>query len=101
MRRRLPNRREHEVVDLEHGGIRYTVGIGRAVDGSLAEVFIDSGKAGSTIDAYARDGAILVSLLLQYGITISAIRHSITRLPKGGAAGPLGAVLDRLSQMEV
>ena len=31
-RERLPNRRGHELLDFEHGGIRYTVGIGRFAD---------------------------------------------------------------------
>ena len=32
-RKRLPNRRAHELLDFEHTGISYTAGIGRFEDG--------------------------------------------------------------------
>ena len=45
-RRRLPNRREHELIEFEHAGIRYTAGAGRFEDGDLAEIFLHTrGKA--------------------------------------------------------
>jgi hypothetical protein len=37
-RRRLPNRRGHELLDFEHGGIHYTAGIGRFENGDLQRV---------------------------------------------------------------
>ena len=52
-RQRLPNRREHRVIPFEFDGIRFTAGIGRYDDGRLAEVFIDSNKAGSAVEANA------------------------------------------------
>jgi len=96
-RQRLPNRRAHEVFTFEHAGIRYTVGLGRFGDSRLAEVFVDAGKAGSMIDAYARDGAVLISLLLQHGLDVADIKHSITRRSDGSAASALGALLDLLA----
>jgi hypothetical protein len=48
-RRRLPNRREHELIDFEHGGIRYTAVIGRFNDGALAEIFLNTGKHGTML----------------------------------------------------
>ena len=44
IRDRLPNRRGHELLSFEHGGFRYTAGIGRFADGRLAELFLDCSK---------------------------------------------------------
>jgi hypothetical protein len=89
-RRRLPNRREHELVDFEHGGIRYTAGIGRFDDGTLAEVFLNAwGKAGSMVDVLARDTAVLASLALQCGASVDTIRHALIRNSDGSASGAL------------
>ena len=32
-RHRLPNRRRHEVIEFDHGGFRYTAGLGRFDEG--------------------------------------------------------------------
>ena len=45
IRDRLPNRRGHELLSFEHGGFRYTAGIGRFADGRLAELFLDCRRA--------------------------------------------------------
>jgi len=52
-RRRLSNRREHELIDFEHGGIRYTAGVGRFEDGTLAEIFLNTAKQGTAVDVNA------------------------------------------------
>jgi ribonucleoside-diphosphate reductase alpha chain len=46
-RKRLPDRREHELIDLEHGGFLYTAGIGRFEDGRLVEIFFNVSKSGT------------------------------------------------------
>jgi hypothetical protein len=43
---RLPNRRGHELLDFEHGGIRYTAGIGRFEDGSWGSTGQHGGGTG-------------------------------------------------------
>jgi hypothetical protein len=98
-RRRLPNRREHELIDFEHVGIRYTAGIGRFPDSAaVAEVFLNvSGKAGGMIDVLARDSAVLASLALQHGATIGTLRHAFICNADGSASGALGVLLDRLA----
>jgi hypothetical protein len=97
-RRRLPDRRAHEVLDFEHAGIRFTGGIGRFPEGAIAEVFLNvSGKAGGMIDVLSRDAAVLVSLGLQYGASIDELRHALIRNTDGSAAGAIGALLDRLA----
>lgn len=98
-RSRLPHRREHEVIEFEHAGIRYTAGVGRyGYGGRVAEVFLDAGKAGTAIATHARDGAVILSLLLQHGCPLEIIRKAVTRLPDGSAAGPFGTLLDLIDR---
>jgi hypothetical protein len=100
-RRRLPQRRSHQLLDFEHGGHRYTAGVGHFEDGQLAEVFLNvSGRAGSQLEAVARDAATVASIALQYGTPAETIRRALTRNTDGSASGPLGAVLDLLASRE-
>jgi len=97
-RQRLPQRRSHEVIDFKHAGHRYTAGVGFFEDGRLAEIFINvPGRAGSGIEAVARDAATVASIALQYGTPAETIRRALTRNADGTASGPLGAVLDLLT----
>jgi hypothetical protein len=74
----LPHRRRTEAVVFEHEGIRYRASFGRFPTGELAEVFLDvPGKCGSMLQQHAETSAILVSLLLQHGVALHAIQHSI------------------------
>ena len=99
-RQRLSQRRAHELVDFEHGGHRYTAGIGRFDDGRLAEVFLNvPGRVGSGIEAMARDAATVASIALQYGAPAKTIRRALTRNTDGSASGPLGTVLDLLCRL--
>jgi hypothetical protein len=93
-RQRLPNRREHELLDFEHGGIRYTAGIGRFEDGELAEIFLNTAKHGTAIDTNARDAAVAASLLLQHGCSVETLSRALTRNADGSASGPLAYALD-------
>jgi hypothetical protein len=99
-RQRLPNRRGHEVVAFEHGGIRYVAGIGRFDDGRLAEVFLNGSKIGTDLDAAAKNAAILCSLNLQAGIPAAVIRRALTRDGDGSPSGPLGRILDIVAGAE-
>lgn len=85
IRQHLPNRRSSELFEFEHRGMRYTATISIFSDGRLAEAFIDAGKPASAIAEHANDAAVLVSLLLQHGVTAAAIKHSIS--------GPLATAL--------
>jgi ribonucleoside-diphosphate reductase alpha chain len=96
-RRRLPNRREHELIEFEHVGIRYTAGAGRFEDGDLAEVFLNTRKHGTAIDVNARDAAVAASLLLQHGCHVDTLRKALTRNGDGSASGPLARALDLLA----
>jgi ribonucleoside-diphosphate reductase alpha chain len=97
-RQRLPNRRSHEVVAFEHGGIRYCASIGRFDDGRLAEVFLNGAKCGTDLDTNAKDAAIVASLALQAGISAAVIRHALTSNRDGSASGPLGRVLELVAE---
>lgn len=97
-RRRLPNRREHEVLEFDHGGFPYIAGIGRFANGGLAEIFLNVAKSGTTIEAQAQDAAILASLCLQHGATAEVLRHAVKRHANGESATAIGAVLDVLAR---
>lgn len=97
-RKRLPDRRAHELISFGHLGMRYVAGIGRFENGALAEVFLNVEKIGTAIDAQARDAAILASLALQHGVPAAEIRHALTRNTDGTASGALGALLDMLAE---
>jgi hypothetical protein len=72
----------------------YTVGLGSFADGRPAEVFLNVAKSGTPLETYARDSAILLSLLLQHGCPIATVRHAICRNADGSPAGPIGHLLD-------
>ena len=96
-RLRLPNRRASETFSFECGGQHYNATVSRFPDGSLAEIFLSNGKAGSDSDAAARDSAVVCSIALQHGTPVDVIRKALLRDPRGVASSPLGVALDLLS----
>jgi hypothetical protein len=97
-RTRLPNRRGSEVFDFESMGVRFTGSFSRYPDGRLAELFLDSHKAGSAIGTLVRDSAIVLSFAVQCGADVNAIRRALCRDSHGRALGPLGVALDLLCE---
>ena len=97
-RRRLPNRREHELFDFEHSGIRYTAGIGRFENGTLAEIFLSTHKHGTAVDVNACDAAVAASLLLQHGCSVDILRQALTRNSDGSGSGPLACAFDLIAE---
>jgi hypothetical protein len=99
-RRILPQRRRAETFEMAFGGLNrcHTVTLGFYDDGALGEVFINGGKSGEQVEAIARDGAVILSLALQYGANLSNIKSAITRDGQGAPASIIGAVVDRLSE---
>ncbi|KPL55559.1 hypothetical protein ABB55_27740 [Prosthecomicrobium hirschii] len=97
-RERLPNCRPCETIDVVHGGIVYTAGIGRYDDGRIAEVFLNAAKSGTAVQAIAHDSAVLISFALQYGAPVEAMRAALARDADGAATGPVGALLDLLAE---
>lgn len=86
IRERLPNRHGCISFSFECEGHRYRASASRFDDGRLAEIFLDTGKLGTSLQSNAETAAILASLLLQHGVGPAAIRHSIS--------GPIAVALD-------
>jgi hypothetical protein len=99
-RKILPQRRACETFYIRHGKQKASnVTLGRYSDGSVGEVFISAAaQVGSEVDLVARDGAVLVSLALQYGIPLETMQRAITREADGSPATIIGAVIDKLSE---
>lgn len=98
-RNQLPKRRSSDTFDIEFGGFDkiHTVTIGFYDDNvTPGEVFINSGKSGEQVEAIARDGAVLLSLAMQYGARLETISKAITRNENGEPSTIVGAVVDRL-----
>jgi hypothetical protein len=84
----LPTRRDNLSFSLDYEGHSYRAPAGWFADGRLAEIFLHfPGKMGTPLQANADTSAVLVSLLLQYGVEPEVIRHSIT--------GPIAIALDK------
>lgn len=96
-RLRPAKRRSHETIAIEHEGQRFKIGFGRELVcaererlGPVVEVFLNGQKVNSPVDVLASDGAILMSLLIQYGHPIEEIAQSLKRNPDGSPASILG-----------
>jgi hypothetical protein len=88
-----------ETFELRHGNMNATfmITLGRYPDGTIGEVFISGAKAGSEFEAIARDGAVLLSIALQYGVPLETIRHAITREANGNPSTIIGAVVEQIA----
>lgn len=94
-RRRLPARRPQTVLEVEHAGSVFTVGLGYYPDACPGEVFVSTSRSGSELDALLNDAAVLASIAMQYGAPLETLARAMGRL--GGQrtpASPLGAILD-------
>jgi hypothetical protein len=92
----LPNRRGCETFELTHGSQTVAVSVGYYENGQLGEVFITAPKVGSSLEAIARDAAVLVSIAVQHRVPLYIMRHAVTREQDGTPSTVIGAVLDRL-----
>lgn len=96
-RRGLPNRRDSETFRFRCEPFEYAATVSRYPDGTLAEIFISNGKAGSGSDTVAKDAAVVCSIALQFGVPLDVIRKALLRDARGVAASPLGVALDRIA----
>jgi ribonucleoside-diphosphate reductase alpha chain len=100
-RQRLPNRRASTTFNFDCGPHRYSATVSYFPDSYRpAEIFLGNGRAGSDIDAAAKDSAVVCSLALQFGVPVETIRHALLRDPRGIASSPLGVALDILAAGE-
>jgi len=98
LRRRLPNRRASLTFDIMSQGLSFTCSASWFDDGTLAEVFLQNGKAGSMAGINAQNAAVVCSIALQHGVPVDVLRHALMRDSQGRASGPLAAALDRLAE---
>jgi hypothetical protein len=91
---RLPNRRASTTFTFPCGKHTYIATTSYFQNGDLAEIFLSNGRAGSDIDAAAKDSAVLASIGLQYGIPLDILRKALLRDASGKASSPLGTALD-------
>jgi hypothetical protein len=89
-RERLPNRRGNISFNFLHDGRVYHATATRYQDDRLAEIFLDVGKAGSTVQQHAEATAVLASLALQNGVAVETIIHAVS-------GGPLANALELAS----
>jgi hypothetical protein len=92
-RERLPDRRASIAYVFDFENQSYRASAGYFFDGRLAEIFFDVGKAGSALQTHADAAAVMASVLLQYGIPVETIQHSVS--------GPLAVALDYFSKIAV
>jgi hypothetical protein len=107
-RRILPQRRNSITFQAEHVAsgkpTRFQVSVGYVdmldgvpVEPMPMEVFISGTKAGSEVEATARDGAVLLSIALQYGVPLDVMRGAITRELNGAPSSIIGAVVEQIA----
>jgi hypothetical protein len=87
IRESLKNRRGSISFNFVHDGRTYHATATRYPDGRLAEIFLDCGKAGSTVQQHAEATAVLASLALQHGVAAQTIIHAVQ-------GGPLATALE-------
>lgn len=108
-RHRVANRRALETFAIEHddgsSSQRYKIGLGREVTcvdrgrvGPVVEVFVNAQKVNSPLDVLASDGAILMSMLIQYGCPPAEIVKSMKHNSDGTPASPLGRAAALLAE---
>jgi hypothetical protein len=94
-RQRLANRRASTTFNFECGRHSYTATVSYFPGtNQLAEIFLGNGRAGSDVDAAAKDSAVVASLALQHSVPVEVIRKALLRDPRGVASSPLGVALD-------
>lgn len=99
MRERLPSRRGAATITVEWRGRPMFLLVSRRL-GRPLEIFARAGKPDSDLDMTADDIAVLISLALQHGVELDAIRHSLGRLPDGSPASIAGAVVNAAIEIE-
>lgn len=97
MRERLSNRRGCHTFQVRFGNQDFVIGVGAFGDGRPAEAFVTGPKAGTDVQSLSRDGAILLSIALQYGAPLDDIRHAMSRDERENPTSFLGALVDAVA----
>ena len=100
-RETLPQRRACENMEITYANVQVSVALGFYDDGRVGEVFMSTRKAGTPVDTAARDTAVLLSLLLQYGCSTKIISRALTADAQGrpeGLAGEVVRIIEEAAQ---
>lgn len=90
---------EHE---FEHGApFKYKCTVGYFVNNTIGEVFLNSVKHNTGMDALVQDGGVFISIALQYGVPLSVLLGAIRRDPTGYPASPLGMALQEIMRQQL
>ena len=85
-RERLPNKRQSMTATAAwppDGGNRIHLSVGLNALGQIREIFARAARPESGIDLIVDDVSVLLSLLLQHGVSLKQITHSLGRLSDG------------------
>ena len=100
VRTELANRRGGYNFEFVHEGLKYSASV-REHNGKPLEIFLNSGKIDSSNDLIARDAAIVISIMLQYGVPLSALAQSaLGKNADGSSSSPIGALIEILARQE-
>jgi hypothetical protein len=100
VRTELANRRAGHNFEFSHEGLKYSASV-REHNGRPLEVFLNCSKIDSASDLVARDAAIVLSIMLQYGIPISVLAASaLGKNADGSSSSPIGALIEILAKQE-
>lgn len=66
----------------------------------LSEVFFHCGKAGSDANILLLEMGIVLSFALQHGCPALSMREALPRTAEGEPEGPLGTLLDLLTEAD-
>jgi hypothetical protein len=99
----LPLRRHSETFNMRFGeqNSEFAITLGYYDDGRIGEVFIDGAKPGSGMADITHDGAVLLSLAMQYGVPLTTIKSALSRDRDGKAATIIGAVADQIREDQI
>ena len=98
-RERLPNRRASFSFNFSCGPHQYVATVSYFPGSDrYAEIFLGNGRAGSDVDAAAKDSAVVCSIALQHGTPIETIRKALLRDARDNASSPLGTALDIIAR---
>ena len=78
-----------------------TLGVDPATGDVLEVFYADGQRTGSQLQHAIQDSCVLISLLLQYGVTPDAIGKSLSTMPVLGADAPasvVGSIIDVIKQ---
>lgn len=106
-RRRLPNRRAEETIEIRYGNQAYLVSVGfyetaeeieAGARPTVGEMFIAAGKAGTDVNTMMHDTSVANSIALQHGATVQELSGAFLRNEDDTPAGLMSTILDEIAR---